>query len=288
MKYFAHRVAVITGAASGIGFALASQAAQSDMKVILADVQEEDLFEVETLLRGEGANAHGIVTDVAVADDVERLAEETLRRFGAVNLVCNNAGVGLTAPAWSYTSEDWLWVLGVNLFGVINGVRTFVPIMLDGGEEGHIVNTASVAGLTSQPGLAAYNVSKHGVVTLSETLYHDLALKDARIGVSVLCPGSTDTAILRAERNRLNENRSGAVHSKMHSEIRRLNRLMARGLRTGQSSDVVAIAVFDAVAKDKFWIRPEPTTEKNWNELIEIRVREILSLENPSDPLHRS
>jgi NAD(P)-dependent dehydrogenase (short-subunit alcohol dehydrogenase family) len=284
LRDLAGKVAVVTGGASGIGLALARRAAKEGMKVALADIEEEALATAETGLRDAGATVFGVTTDVSNAGDVDALAERVLGRFGGVHLVCNNAGVGLTAPVWEYTADDWEWVLGVNLFGVINGVRTFVPLMLDGGQEGHVVNTASVAGLTSQPGLGAYNVSKHGVVTLSETLYHDLALAAARVGVSVLCPGGTETAILRAERNRPAGERTGAGHSAGNPEIRALNRLMFRGLSRSQTPDEVGGQVFEGVAEGRFWIRAEPPKERDWDELIGLRTKEIIGSVNPADP----
>jgi NAD(P)-dependent dehydrogenase (short-subunit alcohol dehydrogenase family) len=286
MKDLAGKVAVVTGGASGIGLALARRAASVGMMVALADLEGEALAGTAVGLRDEGATVLEVTTDVSKAGDVDAMAERVMSRFGGVHLVCNNAGVGLTAPVWEYTADDWQWVLGVNLFGVINGVRTFVPIMLDGGQEWHVVNSASVAGLTSQPGLGAYNVSKHGVVTLSETLYHDLALKRARVGVSVLCPGGTDTAILRAERNRPEGKRTGADHSAANPEIRALNRLMFRGLSRSQTADEVASEAFAAVEDGRFWIRAEPPKERGWDEMIGRRTSEILGSVNPTDPAH--
>src|SRR5262245_34708822 len=174
MKEFTGKVAVVTGAASGIGRALAERFARAGMKVVLADVETGALEEAAREIRATGAPTLAVRTDVSKAADVEGLARATLDAFGAVHILCNNAGVALGGPCWMHTVADWEWVLGVNLWGVIHGVRVFTPIMLSQGGEGHIVNTASLAGLFSGPGSAIYNVTKHGVVTLSETLSQEL------------------------------------------------------------------------------------------------------------------
>ena len=202
MKEFKGKVAVITGAASGIGRALADRCVQEGMKVVLADVEVETLAKTEASLKASGATVLAVQTDVSQARDVAALAQKTLEVFGAVHLLCNNAGVGTEAAIWESTLEEWEWVMGVNLWGVIHGVRTFVPLMLAQDTECHIVNTASMAGLISGPGLGAYKVTKHAVVTLSETLYHELAERGARVKVSVLCPGVVNTRIMESARNR--------------------------------------------------------------------------------------
>lgn len=189
MREFHGKVAVVTGAASGIGRSLAERCAQEGMRVVLADVEEGALTQTAESLRSSGADVRAITTDVSRAGDVEALARKTVEAYGGVHLLFNNAGVGGGTTAWGSMLADWQWVLGVNLWGVIHGVHSFVPLMLQQGDEGHIVNTASIAGLTGGPGLAVYKVSKHGVVSISETLYHELALQGAKIGVSVLCPG---------------------------------------------------------------------------------------------------
>src|SRR5690242_20749735 len=189
MKDLAGKVAVVTGAGSGFGLEFARLGAREGMKLVLADVQQDALDAAVADARGRGAEAIGARVDVSRAEDVDRLAEEAKGAFGAVHLLFNNAGVaGGGGYVWESSLKDWKWVLGVNLMGVVHGIRSFVPMMLAQGTEGHVVNTASAAGLVSSPLMGTYNVSKHGVVTLSETLHHDLRLADARIGVSVLCP----------------------------------------------------------------------------------------------------
>ena len=182
---------------------MAERFAAAGMKVVLADVEEGALRTAEQEMKAQGASVLSFVTDVSKADHVESLAQKAVSRpFGGVHIVCNNAGVGSGGLTWDQPLADWEWVIGVNLWGVIHGVRTFVPIMLEQKTEGHIVNTASMAGLVSGPFMSIYNVTKHGVVTLSESLHHELAMQNAPVKVSVLCPGFVRTNILDSERNR--------------------------------------------------------------------------------------
>jgi NAD(P)-dependent dehydrogenase (short-subunit alcohol dehydrogenase family) len=195
------KVAVVTGAAGGIGKAMAERFGREGMKVVLADIDETALVAAVEELRRQELEVSGVVTDVSSADSVAALAEQTLARYGKVHLVCNNAGVFLAQkPVWESTLKDWEWILGVNLWGVIHGIRSFVPVMLDQDEEGWIVNTASMGGLIS--GNSIYGMTKHAVVALSETLYFQLKARNANVGVSVLCPLFVDTRIMESERNR--------------------------------------------------------------------------------------
>jgi NAD(P)-dependent dehydrogenase (short-subunit alcohol dehydrogenase family) len=203
MKELQGRVAVVTGAASGIGRGLAVRFAAEGMHVVLADVEQQPLDDAARELSDGGASTLALRTDVSKRDDVQALADAAFERFGNVHVLCNNAGVGAGTLSWLDPLEDWEWVLGVNLWGVIHGIRAFVPRMLERGEEGHIVNTASVAGLMAGAGGASYTASKFGVVGLSESLYYELLMvAGGTIGVSVLCPAATNTRILDAGRNR--------------------------------------------------------------------------------------
>ena len=201
MKDFKGKTAVVTGAASGIGRGLADRFAAEGMNVVLADVERGALDQAAREMTAAGATVLAVRTDVSKLADIEALAEKAYARFGAVHILCNNAGVGGGRGTWDSTQADWEWVLGVNLWGVINGVRTFVPKMLAGGEDGYIVNTASVAGLIAGAGGPSYTVSKFGVVGLSESMFYELQMAGGKIKVSVLCPALTNTRILEAGRN---------------------------------------------------------------------------------------
>ena len=203
MEDVAGKVAVITGAAGGIGRGMAEAFAAAGMKVVLSDVEEPALTETTKALRSQGADVHAVVTDVSKPDQVQALAEESVERFGAVDVLCNNAGIGVpSASSWETSLDDWKWTIEVNLMGVIHGVRSFVPIMLEQGSESHIVNTASMAGLIAGGDIASYAVTKFGVVALSEHLYLELEGAGAKTKVSVLCPGFVATNIMDSERNR--------------------------------------------------------------------------------------
>lgn len=202
MEEFAGRIAVVTGAGSGIGLALARALAAESMSVVLADIEEAALEKAAADVAGSGAEVLAVPTDVSAPTAMAALADAAYDRFGAVHVLCNNAGVSGGGLSWEIPLEDWDWVLGVNLRGVINGVHAFVPRMVAGGDDGHIVNTASVAGLVSTPFMASYNVSKHGVVALSETMSIELAMVGSPLGVSVVCPGWVRTRIHEADRNR--------------------------------------------------------------------------------------
>ena len=202
MKDFQGKVAVVTGGASGLGRAMAQRFAREGMRIVLADVQQDALDRTVAEFTREGYSAIGVRCDVSKTAEVDALRDATLERFGKVHVVCNNAGVAPGGLAWESTIADWEWCLGVNVHGVIHGLRSFVPVMLAQGEEGHIVNTASVAGLISPPSMAIYCVSKHAVVTLTECLHHDLASKSDKVKASVLCPAYVPTAIADSERNR--------------------------------------------------------------------------------------
>lgn len=283
MKEFKDRVAVITGAASGIGRGLAERCAQEGMKVVLADIEEKALTETEKEMKAAGASVLAVLTDVSKASDIEALARKTLDAFGAVHLLCNNAGVGPGAAyIWERTVADWKWVMGVNLWGVIHGVRVFVPIMLEQDTECHIVNTASVGGLISSPHLGVYKVTKHGVVTLSETLYHELAQSGAKINVSVLCPAYVNTQIMDAERNRPAELQNDpAVEKKVNPEGQAVHQAMREAVQAAMSPQQVADRVFNAIREEKFYIFTDP----EWKPVMQMRMEDIIQERNPTNPL---
>src|SRR5437660_6276606 len=193
LERFSDRVAVVTGAASGIGLALAERFAAERMKIVMADVEAAALDAAVAAVRAKALVVLAVRVDVSRAEDVERLARETYAAFGAAHVVCNNAGVAVIGAVHEHSLADWQWVMGVNLWGVIHGVRAFVGRMLAGGEEGHIVNTASMAGLTTSPFMSVYDVTKHGVVALSESMYKEFAMAGAMIGEAVVSPGRINT-----------------------------------------------------------------------------------------------
>jgi NAD(P)-dependent dehydrogenase (short-subunit alcohol dehydrogenase family) len=277
MKEFTGRVAVVTGAASGIGRGLAEACAREGMKVVLADVDEAALSEAERELKASGAEAIAVRTDVSKSEEVEALAQKTLEAFGAAHLLFNNAGVGAGTTVWESTLEDWQWVLGVNLWGVIHGVRTFVPLMLKQGDECHVVNTSSMAGLVSGPALGVYKVSKHGVVSLSETLACELAIMKAKIGVSVLCPGGVKTRVMECERNRPAEMQNAVAAESKHPVVAQAEAMLRQLVETGMPPSQVAEAVFEAIREGRFYV----LTHEDWKLHVRKRMNDILLGRNP-------
>ena len=258
MDRFADRVAVVTGAGSGIGRAIAKHAAEEGMRVVIADVElnalEESAAEVETA----GSEVLVVPTDVSRADQVDDLANLAYERFGAVHLLCNNAGVFQAGITWQRELADWEWVMGVNFWGVLHGIRSFVPRMLGGGDEGHVVNTSSLAGLISGGYSAPYIASKFAVLGLTECLAHDLRAEGTRIGASVLIPGLVDTKIAYSTRNRPDEPPSEAQAPDHHMVEQALRDLTAK---SGRPPDEVAGLVFDAVRGGRFYVTTSDATE---------------------------
>src|SRR6185503_17548663 len=271
MQDFRDKVAVVTGGASGIGRAMVDCFAAAGMRVVVADVEVTALAATERALRDRGTQVLAVRADVADSAAVEAMARATLERFGGVHVLCNNAGVSVGGPMWEHTLDDWRWVLGVNLWGVIHGIRTFVPIMIRQGEPAHVVNTASLAGLSSNPFLGVYNVTKHAVVTLSETLAQELALVGAPVKVSVLCPGFVQTKIADSNRNRPAELADGADRLRPVEFEEAIRTAIASGL----SPAAVAELVFTAIRDERFYVLPHP-------ELTAMRVRDRMEgiLEN--------
>lgn len=276
MKQFSGRTAVITGAASGIGLELARRAAAEGMNLVLADIEAGRLDGAAASLNLPAERLLLQKTDVSREDDIAALADAAFARFGGVHLLCNNAGVGLTRVSWELTTADWEWVLGVDLWSVIHGVQHFVPRMLKQAEGGHVVNTSSVAGLLSTPGMAAYNVAKHGVVTLSETLYGELLAARANIGVSLLCPAWVPTAIHESARNR--QDRFGAAKPAAGLSAAYEER-MAGAVKSGRLTAAdMASEVFAAVAEERFYVIPH----RKINNAIQLRMDDIMQLRNPT------
>lgn len=283
MKQFKDRVAVITGAASGFGREFAYAGARLGMKLVLADVQQDALASLEAELSGQGAAVLAVHCDVSKPEQVQALADATMARFAAVHLLFNNAGVGSGGLIWENSASDWDWVLGVNLFGVVHGVRIFTPLMLacakdDPDYEGHIVNTASVAGLQNAPTMGIYNVSKHAVVSVTETLYQDLQLIEAPIGTSLLCPYFVPTGIHQSERNRPAEMQNDAAPT---TSQRAAQAFSEKAVVSGKiTAAQVAQLTFDAIREDQFYIYSdlEPLAS------VRKRMEDLVQQRNPYDP----
>ena len=278
MKDLKCKVAVVTGGASGIGRAMAERFAAEGMKVVLADIEEGALAAAEGEMKAKGATVASKRTDVSRGEDVEALARFTVDTFGAVHVACNNAGVGVGGVTWQQTVKDWEWVLGVNLWGVIHGIRAFVPIMLQQGDECHVVNTASRAGLATRPWLAMYSASKHAVVALSESLYHELSLTGSKVKVSVLCPAVVNTRIGESERNRPETLRDAAGAGVPVQQAQAMEQAFRALLATGQPPEEVAAAVVEAIRGERFYIIPHEET-KAW---VATRLNDIIGDRNPT------
>jgi NAD(P)-dependent dehydrogenase (short-subunit alcohol dehydrogenase family) len=272
MEELSGKVAVVTGAASGIGLAMAEAFVGEGMKVVMADI-EQDALEQAASGMPEGAEVLTVVCDVSDAAQVDALRDAAVERFGSAHVVCNNAGVSAGGPLWLASDDEWDWVLGVNLRGVISGVRAFTPLFIDQGE-GHIVNTASMAGLVSAPLMGVYNVSKHGVVTLSETLAAELQMVGAEgVGVSVLCPGWVRTRIHEAGRNRPPSDEPTAIETMDEGMREFIAGVIAAGL---DPADVAAMVVH-AIKTNSFYVLTHP----DWAHFVSERTDRIVRGENP-------
>jgi NAD(P)-dependent dehydrogenase (short-subunit alcohol dehydrogenase family) len=278
MKEFKGKVAVITGAASGIGRGIAERCVREGMKVVLADIDEADLNKAETELKTSGGTVLGVRMDVSKRSDVELLARQALDAFGEVHLLFNNAGVAAGGAPWEATWNDWEWVIGVNLWGVIHGVKVFTPLMLAQNTECHIINTSSTAGLTVGGASAPYAVTKHAVVALSESLYLTLQQRNSLVKVSVLCPGLVRTNIISSERNRPAELRNEPVA--MTPEMQAGLAAFKAAIDASMPPLQVADAVFDAIKNEQFYILTHP----EWTEVIQLRTDKLLRMENPQSP----
>ncbi len=282
MKIFKDRVAVITGGASGFGREFAIIGARLGMKLVLADVQQDALDKTRAELEAQGAQVLAMRCDVRHAEEVQALADATMEKFGAVHLVFNNAGVGSGGLIWENTQADWDWVIGVNLWGVIHGVRIFTNLMLECAKkdpqfEGHIVNTASMAGMLNAPTMGVYNVSKHAVVSLSESLYQDLKLVEAPIGASVLCPYFVPTGISQSHRNRPEDVPGSAPTASQRAAQAMSDKAVNSGKVTAEE---VAENTFKAIAEEQFYIFSHPGALGN----VQERMEDIVLQRNPGDP----
>lgn len=278
LEDFEGKVAVVTGAASGIGKALVTRFVEEGMKVVLADVERDSLREVTRELESAGAEVLAVRTDVTLADDLSALAEATIERFGKVHVLCNNAGVFAGGLSWEAPQTDWDWVLGVNLYGILNGLRAFVPILLEQDEPGHIVNTVSMAGLINTPFSGPYNVSKHAAMSLTETLHHELRLRVSPVGVSALCPELVRTGIARSERNRPEHlKRPDGAGSPEQSLVEEAIR---GSVETGVDPAEMAARVVEGIRSDRFYLLAEKGT--SWDNACLQRLDDIRLRRNPT------
>jgi NAD(P)-dependent dehydrogenase (short-subunit alcohol dehydrogenase family) len=278
---FKGKTAVITGAGSGFGLAFARIGASLGMQLVLIDVQQNALDAANAELQAKGALTLAFRLDVSNAEQMEAMADSVKAQWGAPNLVFKNAGVGSGGLIWENTAKDWEWVLGVNVMGVVHGVRLFTPMMLeaaaqDAAWQGHIVNTASMAGLLNPPNMGVYNVSKHAVVALSETLYQDLRLVTGQIGASVLCPYFVDTGISQSFRNRPADMEGKTTRSQQVQHA-----MISKAVASGKvSASEVAQLVFDAVARNQFYIYSHPKAIG----AVQTRLEDLVQARNPTDP----
>jgi NAD(P)-dependent dehydrogenase (short-subunit alcohol dehydrogenase family) len=278
VQVFDKKVCVITGAASGFGLEFARRAASLNMRLVLADVDEAGLQTAVHALRDQGAEVWAMRVDVSQAAQVQTLADESFDRFGAVHLLFNNAGVAAGGYLWEHSPSDWQWVIGVNLMGVAHGVHSFVPRMIRQSDDSHVVNTASVAGLIAPQMMGVYNVSKHAVVALSETLHHDLRLAGAKVGVSVLCPAFVATGIHRSERNRPE---SLTVGQPVTPSMIAAQRALDQAVNAGRlDAHRIAEIAFEAVEARRFYVLTHPKILG----AVSLRFEDILEQRTPSDP----
>ncbi len=281
---FKNKTAVLTGAGSGFGLECARIGAKLGMNLVLADVQQDALDKATAEITAMGAQVLPFKLDISKAADVEAMGEAVFKRFGAPHFVFNNAGVGAGGLIWENTLKDWEWVIGVNIMGVAHGVRVFTPMMLEAAKkdpayQGHIVNTASMAGLLNAPNMGVYNVSKHAVVSLSETLYQDLKLVTDQISASVLCPFFVPTGISQSHRNRPDEFRQSGVKPTKSQLIGQAMNDQAVGKGKVSAADV-AQKVFDAVHTNQFYVYSHPKSIGS----VQMRLEDIMQQRNPTDP----
>jgi NAD(P)-dependent dehydrogenase (short-subunit alcohol dehydrogenase family) len=283
MKTFTNRTAVITGGGSGFGLEFARLGASHGMNLVLADVQQDALDGAVAELQAKGVKVLAMRCDVAKGEQVQALADATVAKFGVPHLVFNNAGVGSGGLIWENTLKDWEWVIGVNLWGVIHGMRIFTPLMLQAAQsdpsyEGHMVNTASMAGLLNAPNMGVYNVSKHAVVSLSESLYQDLALVSTQVSCSVLCPFFVPTGISQSHRNRPGEMRNNEKPTRSQLIAQAMSEKAVGGGKVSAAD--VAKMVFEGIAARQFYLYSHPKALAT----VQTRLEDIMLARNPTDP----
>ena len=282
MKDFRGKVAVVTGAASGIGFALAQKFGDEGMKVVLADVEKDALSNAAEAIKAGGVETLAVVTDVSRQQDVDALAQKTLHRFGAVHVVCNNAGVIRGGLSWEVPLEDYQWHLAVNTWGVIHGIRTFMPILIQQDEETVMVNTSSQSGMTCTPYTAAYCLSKHAVVALSECLHHEVMMHGLKVQVAVLCPMAVATNIDKSERIRPGRYKPPADARSDIADI--VKEGLSAQLKKGITPELMAEQTLEGIREGRFYIFSQSAESEQWKENMRVRFDDILLDRKPTMP----
>ncbi|MBD3339782.1 MAG: SDR family NAD(P)-dependent oxidoreductase [Candidatus Lokiarchaeota archaeon] len=287
MGRFKNKVAVITGAASGIGHGIVNRAVKEEMRLVLADIEEKALMKVEKELNELGTDFLTVITDVSKQKDIEELANKTIDKFGEVNLLFNNAGVAPTRISWEASLEDWKWIMDVNLWGVIHGCRSFIPIMIQQNNECHIVNTASLSGLmANEMGQGMYIVTKYGVIGLTEILEKELSMIKSKIKIHALCPGMVRTNIMDCERNRPTELCVDQSERVVHPELEQIEEAIAQMTEIGTSPDKVGDIVFEGIKADLFYILTD--TKLYLKRMIKDRMTRILDAYSKNKQIHKS
>lgn len=276
MDEFTGKVGVISGGASGIGLALARRFGREGVRLVLADIESTALDGAVATLAAEGIEATGVVADVSDRAQVQAVADAAMDRYGALHLAFNNAGVGSGGLSWELTEADWQWILGVDLWGVIHGVGIFTPLIIASGG-GHVINTASMAGLTSPPFMSPYNVAKHGVVALSESMFHELEMTNPDVGVTVVCPGWVQTRIHESDRNRPTDGDQAADGTATEADAANLRAMIGSLIANGLQPDDVAGQVFDAVVNRRLYVLTHP----EWSGMVRSNTERMLAGENP-------
>ncbi len=274
MKDLVGKTVVITGGASGIGFSMAQAFAAEGMKIVLADVEEQALDRAVGALAAGGTEAIGQRCDVSKFAQVEALAEAARSRFGKIHVLCNNAGVSITGPIFQMSLDDWRWVYDVNVWGIIHGIKAFVPILMEQGEEAHVVNTASLASFNGTGDHSPYCSSKAAALSLSQSLYSEMIGFDTKVGVSVVCPGMVDTAINKSWRNRPQEDRPWSDRESAHEAFVKGSEQFQKG---GVSPDEIARVTIEAVKENRFYVFNGP----RWLEFVSRTTGPILAAANP-------
>jgi len=281
MKDFRSKTVVVTGAASGIGRALALRFAAEGMNLVLADVEEAPLAQITSDIKAKGVETLSVVTDVSKAEQVEALARKSFNAFGTVHMICNNAGVFRNALVWEAPLEDWEWIMGVNLWGVIHGIRSFVPRMIEQNTEGHILNTASLNGFIYAPLQSIYQATKFAVVSISESLHHELRMMDSKLKVSVLCPGWVKTRIWEADRYKSKAGKSTKSETPpLPEKLVAMENQKLKALEQAPSPESIAEKAIDAIREEKLYVLPHP----EYDPIIRTRMENILNRTNPGMP----